>query len=229
MTADIKEKVARAFVLLGKALGLLAIIPAALGYNLVVWRISYYAWKMGLHFYDSPVFTADALWYLAHCLFLAVAVFLFPSYAAIRLPRLYKVKRIIFAYVAFLLAAGVVTAANYGRQYFTNPFAGRGPFFFTLGPLAWEITWPGFAFGFGAALLGKRVNDRWGTVLVGALALAGVVWYFPIIRWLSRLDAGAFVALTLVINLLSLTLRRRTGSILPGLAGHLLMKFILTW
>jgi len=136
---------------------------------------------------------------------------------------------LLIVYAIILGAAGIITAVNYGRQYFTNPFAGRGPLFFTLGPLAWEVIWSGFTFGVASTLLGKRAARPWGVTLAVALALGGVAWYFPIIRWLSRLDAAAFAALTLVINLLSLTLRRQTGSIIPGLAGHLLMKFILTW
>ncbi len=212
-----------------RAAALVGLVPAALVYDYVVWRLSYYAWGMGLHFYASPIFAADALWYIIHCLFLAVALFLFPHFAGLGLPRLAGARRPLLVYGAVVALSGLAALVNHRFVFFTNPFAGRGPLFFTLGPLAWEVMWSGFLFGFAAALLGPRAEGHGGDVMVGVLALGGVVWYTPVINWLSKFDAAGFVLVTLVINTLSLTLRRRTGSIWAGLAGHLLVKFILTW
>jgi hypothetical protein len=152
-----------------------------------------------------------------------------PRFAGLGLPDVKKGGWALHGYGAVIAVAAVATAANYVRPFFTSPFAGRGPLFFILGPLAWELMWPGFTFGFSQAILGPQLSAAGGRALAAVLALAGTAWFVPVIRWLNPLDTVAFVGLTFVVSFLSLTLRRRTGSIWPGLAGHVLVKFLLTW
>jgi hypothetical protein len=59
--------------------------------------------------------------------------------------------------------------------------------------------------------------------------LAGAAWYAPLVPGLNALEAATFIGLTLTISFLSLTLRRRTGSIWPGFIGHVLVEFFLAW
>ena len=213
----------------GRVVALAALLPVVVVYNVGVWRVTQYVWNMGLHFYGSSVFTADTLWYGIHCVLLALGAFLWPHQAGLTLPRFGPARRVLALYAVVIGVTAAAAGINYQLHLFTNPFSGRGPFFFTLGPLAWEAMWPGLVYGFAARLLDTRAPGRIGRTVAVVLAVASVGWYIPILGWLSRLDAAFFIAMTLGINLFSLALRRRTASILPGLACHLLMKFILTW
>jgi hypothetical protein len=209
------------------AVGALLLVAAAYTYG--VWMAAGYAWGRGLRFYASALITANAVRAAAHCFLLGTAVLMLPRFAGVGLPDLKKGGGAFYGYGVVIAVATVAAAANYVRPFFTSPFEGRGPLFFTLGPLAWELMWPGFVFGISQAILGPRLSAAGGRALVVVLALAGTGWFVPVIRWLNPLDTVAFVALSFVVSFLSLTLRRRTGSIWPGLAGHVLVKFLLTW
>jgi hypothetical protein len=184
---------------------------------------------MGLRFYESPVITADALRDGVHLSLLVVLVFIMPRYAGVRVPEFKKGGWAMWMYAALAGTAAAAVALNHIRPFFSNPFLGRGPLFFTLGPSSWELMWAGFMYGITAALAGEDAAPAVRKGLVPVLAVAGMAWYLPVIPTLRPYDRAAFVAVALAMNFLSLTLRRRTGSIWPGLAGHVLVKFILTW
>ncbi|NIT35263.1 MAG: hypothetical protein GTN49_01995 [candidate division Zixibacteria bacterium] len=214
---------------LARALGIAVLLFVAFAYSYVVWRAAAYAWAAGLRFYRSELITADALRDGVHCFLLGVGVLVLPRFAGVGVPDVKKGGWALYAFAALAAAAAVVVVANNVRPFFTSPFAGKGPLFFTLGPLAWELMWPGFVFGFATALVGPRRPPAANRALVAVLTLAGTIWYAPLVRWMNPFDAVGFVAVTLAVSFLSLTLRRRTGSIWPGLAGHVLVKFFLAW
>ncbi len=219
----------KTFASLARVIAVAALLVAAAAYTYAVWMATAYAWGLGLRFYASGLITANAVRSAAHCFLLGAAVFVLPRFAGVGLPDVKKGGWALYGYAVVIAVAAVAMAANHIRPFFTSPFAGRGPLFFTLGPLAWELMWPGFMFGFSRAILGPRPSAAAGRALVVVLAVAGTAWFVPVIRWLNPLDTMAFIALTLVVSFLSLTRRRRTGSIWPGLAGHVLVKFFLTW
>jgi hypothetical protein len=219
----------RTWATLGRILAVGALLLVAAAYTYGVWMAAAYAWGRGLRFYASPLITANAVRAAAHCFLLGTAVFILPRFAGVGLPDVRKGGWALYGFGVVIAVAVAATVANYVRPSFTSPFAGRGPLFFTLGPLAWELMWPGFMYGFSRAIFGPRLSAVGDQVLVVVLALAGTAWFVPVIRWLNPLDTVAFVALTFVVSFLSLTLRRRTGSIWPGLAGHVVVKFLLTW
>jgi hypothetical protein len=214
---------------LGRITAVGALLLVAGVYTVGVWRAAAYAWALGLRFYASNLITPDAVQAAAHCFLLGTTVFLLPRFAGLGSPDVKKGGWALYGYAAVIVGAGAAVAANHIRPFFTSPFAERGPLFFTLGPLAWEMMWPGFIFGFSRAILGPGLSNAGSGALVAVLAVAGTAWYAPVIRWLNPLDTVGFIALTLAVSFLSLTLRRRTGSIWPGLAGHVLVKFFLTW
>jgi hypothetical protein len=215
--------------MLGRLSAFAALLAVAAAYTYAVWRAAAYAWAMGLRFYASALVSPDAVRSAAHCFLLGILVFVLPRFAGVGRPDVKNGGWALYGYAVVIAVAAAAVAANYVRPLFTSPFAERGPLFFTLGPLAWELMWPGFMFGFSQAILGPRLSAAAGRALLAVLAVAGTAWYVPVIRWLNPLDTIAFVALTLAVSFLSLTLRRRTGSIWPGLAGHVLVKFLLTW
>ncbi len=214
---------------LARGLGVAAAVAVACAYSYAVWRAAAYAWAAGLRFYASDLISPDAVRSAAHCLFLGVLVFVLPRFAGVGLPRVKNAGWAAYGYAALAAVAGIAVAANHVRPFFSSPFAGKGPLFFTLGPLAWELLWPGFAYGFATALAGPRATARVYHALVALLTLAGTAWYAPLMRGLNPLETVTFIGLSLATSFLSLTLRRRTGSIWPGLAGHVLVKFFLTW
>jgi len=218
-----------ALALLARACAVAGLLVAAAAYSYAVWRGTAYAWVMALRFYESGTVTPEAVRAGAHCLFLGVGVLLAPRRAGVGLPRLRAGGWALWGYGILIAVAGAAVAANHLRPFFSSPFAGRGPLFFTLGPLAWEVMWPGLVFGLAAAIMGERASPAGPHILVVTLTLAGAAWYLPDIVAMRPFDKIGFVAVTLAINFLSLTLRRRTGSIWPGFAGHLLVKFFLTW
>ncbi|MGD8719376.1 MAG: hypothetical protein PVH29_11215 [Candidatus Zixiibacteriota bacterium] len=219
----------RLLPIIGRVLGLVGLLVLAFAYHYVVWRVSDYAWAVGLRFYKSPVITVDALRDGVHLCLLTVLLFTIPRYAGVGVPEIKKSGWATWAYVALAGTATAAVVANHIRPFFSNPFLGRGPLFFTLGPLSWELTWAGFIYGFASALAGENAPPAVRNGLVIILALAGMAWYAPVIPALRPYDRAGFLAVALAVNFLSLTLRRRTGSIWPGLAGHVLVKFILTW
>ena len=214
---------------LARALGIAVLLFVAFAYSYAVWRAAAYAWVVGLRFYRSELITADALRDGLHCFLLGIGVLVLPRFAGVGVPDVKKGGWALYAYGALAAIAAIVVAANNVRPFFTSPFAGKGPLFFTLGPLAWELMWPGLMFGFATALAGPRRPPAANHALVAVLTLAGTIWYAPLVRWMNPFDAVGFVAVTLAVSFLSLTLRRRTGSIWPGLAGHVLVKFFLVW
>jgi hypothetical protein len=212
-----------------RALGVGALLVSAYSYTYAVWRVATYAWAKGLRFYQSFAITGDAVRDGIHCFVLGVGVLVLPRFAGVGLPRLKNAGWAAYGYVALAAIAAIAVVVNYVRPFYWSPFAGKGPLFFTLGPLAWELLWPGFTYGFATALAGPRAPAGVKHALVVVLTLAGTAWYAPLVRWMNPFDAVGFVAVTLAVSFLSLTLRRRTGSIWPGLAGHVLVKFFLTW
>jgi hypothetical protein len=215
--------------LLARACAVGALLVVAAAYSYGVWRAAAYAWGMGLRFYQSTTITPEAVRAGAHCFLLGIAVLLAPRRAGVGFPRLREGGWALWGYGSLIAVAAAAVAANHLHPFFTSPFAGRGPLFFTLGPLAWELMWPGLVYGFATAVMGERASPAGPHILVVLLALAGAAWYLPEIVAMRPYDKIGFVAVTLAINFLSLTLRRRTGSIWPGFAGHLLVKFFLTW
>jgi hypothetical protein len=209
--------------------GLLALPIAAVVYNYVVWRFVNWAWMMGLRFYGSDVVTAEAVRDDVQVFFLICAVFLFPRFAGLGYPNLRAAGWPLYGYLILLALAVAAVGLNRIAHAFTNPFAGHGPFFFTLGPAGWELMWPGLIFGFAAALAGERFPPKGLFAIATVFAIAGAAWYVPVFVGMRPMDKVAFVGVTIVINFLSFHLRRRTGSIWLGLAGHLLVKFLLTW
>lgn len=214
---------------LARALAVAATVAASYAFGYAAWRVAAYAWTRGLRFYQSFVFTGDAVRDAIHCFVLGVGALVLPRFAGVGLPRVKNAGWAAYGYVALAAVAAIVVVVNNVRPFFSGPFAGKGPLFFTLGPLAWELLWPGFAYGFTAALAGAKPPAAATQVLVVVLTLAGTAWYAPLVPGSYPLEAAIFIGLTLAISFLSLTLRRRTGSIWPGLAGHVLVKFILTW
>jgi hypothetical protein len=65
--------------------------------------------------------------------------------------------------------------------------------------------------------------------LIILLTVAAAAYYVPLFVGMRPFDKLGFLGATLAINFLSFHLRRRTGSVWPGMAGHLVVKFILTW
>lgn len=214
---------------LARALAVGALLAGTLAYSYAVWRVAAYAWIRGLRFYQSYVINGDAVRDVIHCFVLGVGAFVLPRFAGAGVPRMKGAGWPLYGYLGL---AGVVAAAvafNHVRPFYSSPFAGTGPLFFTLGPLAWELLWPGFVYGFATAIAGPRAPAAVKHALVVILALAGTAWYAPLVPGLNALEAATFIGLALAASFLSLTLRRRTGSIWPGFAGHVLVYFFLTW
>ncbi len=214
---------------LARALAAAGLVAAAFAYSYAVWRVAAYAWVTGLHFEQSYLFSVDALRDGVHLLLLGVGVILFGRFAGVGLPRLKGVRWAFYSYFALIVAAAAGVAANQVKPFYSSPFAGNGPLFFTLGPLAWELLWPGFVYGFAKFVAGPRAPAAVDRVIVALLALAGTAWYAPLLRGLNAPETATFLGLALATSFLSLTLRRRTGSIWPGFAGHVLVWFFLTW
>jgi hypothetical protein len=214
---------------LTRALAVGALTAVALSYNYAVWRVAAYAWTQGLRFYQSGVINGDAVRNIIHCFVLGVGAFVLPRFAGVGIPRLKGAGWPLYGYLALIAAAAAAVAVNHVRPFYSSPFAGNGPLFFTLGPLAWELLWPGFVYGFATAIAGPRAPAAAGRVLIALLTLAGAAWYAPLLRGLNALEAAAFVGLALAVSFLSLTLRRRTGSIWPGFIGHVVVYFFLAW
>lgn len=214
---------------LGRALTVGALLVVALAYSYAVWRVAAYAWLRGLRFYHSHLFSGDALRDGIHLFLLAVGVLLFRRFAGVGVPRMKGAGWPLYGYVALVAVAAAAVAVNHVKPFYSSPFAGIGPLFFTLGPLAWELLWPGFVYGFATAIAGPRAPAAANHVLVALLTLAGTALYAPFLPGLNALEAATFIGLTLAISFLSLTLRRRTGSIWPGFVGHVLVMFLLTW
>lgn len=216
-------------VALARALAVGALLAVALAYGYAVWRAAAYAWARGLRFYQPYVITGDAVRDVIHCFVLGVGAFVLPRFAGAGVPRMKGTARLVYGYLGLAALAAAAVAVNHVRPFYSSPFAGNGPLFFTLGPLAWELLWPGFIYGFATAVAGPRVSASARHALVVILALAGTAWYAPLLRGLNPLEAATFTGLTLAVSFLSLALRRRTGSIWPGLVGHILVYFFLTW
>ena len=216
-------------VALARALAVGALLAVALAYSYAVRRVATYAWLRGLRFYQSHFFSVDALRDGIHLFLLAVGVLLFRRFAGVDVPRMKGAGWPLYGYVVLVALTAVAVAVNQVRPFYSSPFAGIGPLFFTLGPLAWELLWPGFVYGFATAIAGPRAPAAANHVLVAILTLAGTAWYAPLLPGLNALEAATFIGLTLAISFLSLTLRRRTGSIWPGFVGHVLVMFFLTW
>jgi hypothetical protein len=214
---------------LGRALAVVAVVAAAFAYSYAVWRVATYAWVRGLHFEQSYLFSVDALRDGVHLLLLGVGVILFGRFAGVGRPRLKGVGWALYAYPALIAAAAASVAANQIKPFYSSPFAGNGPLFFTLGPLAWELLWPGFVYGFAKAVAGVRAPAAADRVIVALLTLAGTAWYAPLMRGLNAPETATFLGIAVATNFLGLTLRRRTGSIWPGFAGHVMVWFFLTW
>lgn len=208
---------------------ILALPLAAVLYNYAVWRFVNWAWMMGLRFYASDVVTAEAVRDVTQLLFLLCAVFLFPRFAGLGHPNPKAAGWPLYGYLVLIALVGAAVGINRAAHLFTNPFAGHGPFFFTVGPAAWELMWPGLTFGFAAAIAGERFPPKNFLIVATLFAVAGALWYVPVFIGMRPMDKLAFVGVAIIINFLSLHLRRRTGSIWLGLAGHLLVKFLLTW
>jgi hypothetical protein len=210
----------------------IAVVGLALGgvvYCYIVWRAATWAWAAGIRFYGTDVVTAEAVRDGIHVFFLATGIFLFGRFAALGAPRLRQGGWPLVGYGALAALAAVAVLASHLTPHFTNPFADHGPLFFTLGPAAWELMWPGFIYGFALAAAGPRLTAFWHQALIILLAFAAAAYYIPVFMGMRPYDKLGFVGATLAINFLSFQLRRRTGSIWPGMAGHLLVKFILTW
>jgi len=209
--------------------GFLMLLAAVAAADAALWYGVAKAWKMGLHFHASESFTPAVMRDAVLLFCLIVAVYLFPSWGALGRPDMRFAKPVLVAYGGLIALAGLVFFLNRVVPFFSAPFSRRGPFFFTLGPAAWELLWSGFIFSLTAALL--RWEERRGAaaVIVVVLAAAGAAWYVPLIVALRPWDAAGFAAISFVIGVVSLEARRRTGSIWVGLAGHVLVKFFLTW
>jgi hypothetical protein len=218
----------RLVISLARELAVVALVAAALAYSYAVWRAAAYAWARGLRFQQSYLFSVDGLRDGFHLLLLAVGLILFGRFAGVGLPRLKRLGWALYAYLALIAAAAAAVAANQIRPFYSSPFAGNGPLFFTLGPLAWELLWPGFVYGLAKAVVGPRAPAAAG-VLIALLTLAGTAWYAPLMRGFNPPETATFLGLALATSFLNLTLRRRTGSIWPGFAGHVLVWFFLTW
>lgn len=214
---------------LARALAVAALLAAALAYGYAVWRVAAYAWARGLRFYQSGVINGDAVRDIIHCFVLGVGAFVLPRFAGVGIPRMKGTARLVYGYLGLAALAAAAVAVNHVRPFYSSPFAGNGPLFFTLGPLAWELLWPGFVYGFATAIAGPRAPAAVKHALVVVLALAGTAWYAPLVPGLKALEAATFIGLTLAVSFLSLALRRRTGSIWPGFVGHVLVYFFLTW
>lgn len=212
-----------------RALAVAALLAAALAYGYAVWRVAAYAWLRGLRFYQSGVINADAVRDIIHCFVLGIGAFALPRFAGVGVPRLKEAGWPLYGYLALIGVAATAVAANHVRPFYSSPFADNGPLFFTLGPLAWELVWPGFGYGFATAAFGPRAPAVVNRILTVLLTLLGAAWYAPLLRGLNTLEAATFVGLALATGFLSLTLRRRTGSIWPGFIGHVAVYFFLTW
>jgi hypothetical protein len=216
-------------VALARVLAVAALLAVALAYGYAVWRVAAYAWLRGLRFYQSNVINADAVRDVIHCFVLGVGALVLPRFAGVGLPRVKGAGRLVYGYLGLAALAAAAVAVNHVRPFYSSPFAGNGPLFFTLGPLAWELLWPGFVYGFATAFAGPRAPAAVKHALVVVLALAGTAWYAPLLRGLNALEAATFIGLALAVSFLSLALRRRTGSIWSGCVGHVLVYFFLTW
>jgi hypothetical protein len=216
-------------VALARALAVGALLAGALAYGYAVWRAAAYAWIRGLRFYQSYVINADAVRDIIHCFVLGVGAFVLPRFAGAGVPRIKRAGGPLYGYLGLAAAAAAAVAFNHVRPFYSSPFAGNGPLFFTLGPLAWELMWPGFVYGFATAVAGPRVSARAKHALVLILALAGTAWYAPLVPGLNAFEAATLIGLAFAVSYLSLTLRRRTGSIWPGFVGHVVVYFFLTW
>jgi hypothetical protein len=212
-----------------RALAVGALVAAALAYSYAVWRVAAYAWARGLRFQQSYYFSAAALRDGVHLLILAVGLLPFGRFAGVRVPQLRGAAPALYAYLALVAGTAFAVAANHVKPFYSSPFAVEGPLFFTLGPLAWELLWPGFVYGFATAIAGARAPAAADRVVVALLTLAGTAWYAPLMRGMNPLETATFIGLALATGFLGLTLRRRTGSIWPGCAGHVMVWFFLTW
>ena len=216
-------------IALARALAVAALLAAVFAYGYAVWRVAAYAWIRGLRFYESYVINADAVRDIVHCFVLGVAALMLPRFAGVAVPRLKGAGWPLYGYVGLAAVTAVAVSANQVRPFYSSPFAGKGPLFFTLGPLAWELLWPGFVYGFASAIAGPRPPAAARHALLAALALAGTAWYASLLRGLNTVETATFLGLSLAVSFLSLALRRRTGGIWPGFAGHVLVFFFLTW
>lgn len=214
---------------LARALAVAAIVAAALAYSYAVRRVAAYAWVRGLHFEQSYLFSVDTLRDGVHLLLLGIGLTLFGRFAGVGLPRFKGIRWALYSYLAVVAAVAAGVAANQVKPFYSSPFAGNGPLFFTLGPLAWELLWPGFVYGFAKAVAGTRTPAAVDRILIAFVTLAGTAWYAPLLRGLNAPETATFLGLAVATSFLGLTLRRRTGSIWPGFAGHVLVWFFLTW
>ena len=214
---------------LARALAVGALLAGALAYGYAVWRVAAYAWIKGLRFYQSYAINADAVRDIIHCFVLGVGALVLPRFAGAGIPRMKGAGWPLYGYLGLAGAVAAAVAVNHVRPFYSSPFAGNGPLFFTLGPLAWELMWPGFVYGFATAIAGPRLCAGVKHALVVILALGGTAWCAPLVPGLNALEAATFIGLALAVSFLSLTLRRRTGSIWPGFVGHVLVYFFLTW
>jgi len=209
--------------------GAVAVFLAGGFYCYAVWRGVNWAWVHGFRFYASELITAEAVRDGVHCFFLAIAVFLFSRFAGLGAPSVRKAGWPLAGYGVLIALAVAAVAAVRIYPGFTNPFTGHGPFFFTLGPAAWEVMWPGVIYGFAVAAAGPERGVTADRVLTVAGTLTSTAYYVPLFIGMRPYDKIAFVAVTLAMNFFSFNLRRRTGSVWMGMAGHLLVKFVLTW
>jgi hypothetical protein len=214
---------------LGRGAAVVALAAGGVVYCYVVWRAVGWAWAAGLHFYRTDLISAETVRDGIHCFFLAVAVFIFPRFAGLGVPHLRRAGWPLVGFGVLSLVAVAALAAVRVNPELTNPFAGHGPFFFTLGPAAWEVMWPGLIYGFAVAAAGPRLTPFWHHALIAVLTVAAAAYYVPVLVGMRPYDKIAFLAATLAINFLSFHLRRRAASVWPGMAGHLVVKFILTW
>lgn len=209
-------------------LGFLALLAATAAADALIWYGVSKAWHLGLHFHASETFTPAVMRDAVTLLGLLILVYLFPSPAALGRPDVRGAKNVLIAYASVASLTAALFLLNRTLTLFSAPFSNRGPFFFTLGPAAWELLWSGYVFSLTAALLRLEGRPLASAAAVVVLAMAGAAWYLPLLVVLRPLDAAGFAGISFIIGVLSLETRRRTGSIWAGLAGHMLVKFFLT-